>query len=380
MLHYSVKIKNKKIILFLLAKGARLDIKNSKNKFPIDVAVENNDWETVEFLVKLSGDTTKKSLKGNIIIDGSEFDNIQEDLDPSANFLNKRNIGNNNLIELKNQKNFDVFDLNHLKNLNSSKFLLPSESDSSKSHFEKNKNDNINSNYITNNPPNKIHFNNKANQKQTNHLSPNEELKKSKKINTKISAPLINQNNFEDIEKEEEVFYSLSEEEIVIKYNADNLLNDMENNKIENKIKNIFSTKSIEKLRNENLKEPKYILDYNFHNKENFNKSINLREEKVGLMEPRTIKNHVLNNNGNNNKYYSPLILDNNVKSIKNQINLNDNRFSYVTNNTDKEYNYYKEYSDLISDKLKVLGENSVYYFFTFKTLFCKSIRVINKT
>ena len=31
-----------------------MDIKNNKNKFPIDIAIDNDDWEIVEFVIKLS--------------------------------------------------------------------------------------------------------------------------------------------------------------------------------------------------------------------------------------------------------------------------------------------------------------------------------------
>jgi len=117
-------MKNNKLIIFLIKNGARLDIKNGKNKFPIDIAVENNDWETVEFIVKISNLKNKnqllrKNIKKMKNASVSESDNNSEEI---GNFYNK-----NNLLSLNNKMNMEYKLNKNPLNLNKVSGYLPSK-------------------------------------------------------------------------------------------------------------------------------------------------------------------------------------------------------------------------------------------------------------
>ncbi len=84
-----------KLILFLVNKGARLDIKNAKKEFPIDIAVGNNDWEIVEFIVKISNLRNKNNIiRKNI----NPFDNYT---DSSQIYPDEDNEMNSKIENLK---------------------------------------------------------------------------------------------------------------------------------------------------------------------------------------------------------------------------------------------------------------------------------------
>lgn len=40
--------------MYLLSKGGKLTIKNNQGKFPIDIAADLNDWDLVNYIIKLS--------------------------------------------------------------------------------------------------------------------------------------------------------------------------------------------------------------------------------------------------------------------------------------------------------------------------------------
>lgn len=99
-MHLAIKNKNTKLILYLIRHGSSLTLKNKEGKYPIDLAVETDDWELVKYLTKLS----------NILIMKSKLEQEQEQ--ERINKINKSNR------KISAQGKPDLFDIDESEDSN----------------------------------------------------------------------------------------------------------------------------------------------------------------------------------------------------------------------------------------------------------------------